>query len=308
MTLNPQAKVFLDRMKALNLPEAWDLGAKARYGGHEEVDMAGPIENGVRIDHRFISSATADLPIRIYTPEGPGPFNAFIYYHGGGWVFGHIDRYDAQLVSLAKKTNSVVVSVNYQKSPEHKFPIPHDDCYETLEWVAENGEYLNINVNKIGVGGDSAGGNLASGVALRARDEGKIKLAYQLLIYPANGLDFEAPSYINNAEGYGLTRRGMMWFWEQYLNEKDKNNPYALPHTAKSLAGLAPVVIITAEYDVLRDDGLLYAKKLKEAGNYVVHKDYEGHIHGFFSHGKYVDEGIAVRDFFAAEINKILAS
>jgi acetyl esterase len=308
MTLNPQAKVFLDRMKALNLPEAWDLGAKARYGGHEEVDMAGPIESGVRIDHRFISSATADLPIRIYTPEGPGPFNAFIYYHGGGWVFGHIDRYDAQLVSLAKKTNSVVVSVNYQKSPEHKFPIPHDDCYETLEWVAENGEYLNINVNKIGVGGDSAGGNLASGVALRARDEGKIKLAYQLLIYPANGLDFEAPSYINNAEGYGLTRRGMMWFWEQYLNEKDKNNPYALPHTAKSLAGLAPVVIITAEYDVLRDDGLLYAKKLKEAGNYVVHKDYEGHIHGFFSHGKYVDEGIAVRDFFAAEINKILAS
>ena len=179
---------------------------------------------------------------------------------------------------------------------------------ETLEWVAANGKYLNINVNKIGVGGDSAGGNLASGVALRARDEGKIKLAYQLLIYPANGLDFEAPSYINNAEGYGLTRRGMMWFWEQYLNEKDKNNPYALPHTAKSLAGLAPVVIITAEYDVLRDDGLLYAKKLKEAGNYVVHKDYGGHIHGFFSHGKYVDEGIAVRDFFAAEINKILAS
>ncbi|CAB5115267.1 unannotated protein [freshwater metagenome] len=308
MTLNPQAKAFLDRMKALNLPEAWDLGAKARYGGHEEVDMAGPIEGGVRIDHRFISSATADLPIRIYTPEGPGPFNAFIYYHGGGWVFGHIDRYDAQLVSLAKKTNSVVVSVNYQKSPEHKFPIPHDDCYETLEWVAANGAYLNINVNKIGVGGDSAGGNLASGVALRARDEGKIKLAYQLLIYPANGLDFEAPSYINNAEGYGLSRRGMIWFWEQYLNEKDKNNPYALPHTAKSLAGLAPIVIITAEYDVLRDDGLLYAKKLKEAGNYVVHKDYEGHIHGFFSHGKYVDEGIAVRDFFATEINKILAS
>ena len=247
MTLNPQAKVFLDRMKALNLPEAWDLGAKARYGGHEEVDMAGPIESGVRIDHRFISSATADLPIRIYTPEGPGPFNAFIYYHGGGWVFGHIDRYDAQLVSLAKKTNSVVVSVNYQKSPEHKFPIPHDDCYETLEWVAANGKYLNINVNKIGVGGDSAGGNLASGVALRARDEGKIKLAYQLLIYPANGLDFEAPSYINNAEGYGLTRRGMMWFWEQYLNEKDKNNTYALLHAAKSLAGLAPVVIISAE-------------------------------------------------------------
>ena len=86
MTLNPQAKALLDRMKALNLPEAWDLGAKARYGGHEEVDMAGPIEGGVRIDHRFISSATADLPIRIYTPEGPGPFNAFIYYHGGGWA------------------------------------------------------------------------------------------------------------------------------------------------------------------------------------------------------------------------------
>ena len=308
MALNLQAAAFLDRLKALNLPEAWDIGPAARYGGHAEVDLAGPIESGVRIDHRYITSPTADLPIRIYTPEGTGTFNALVYFHGGGWVFGHIDRYDAQMVSLAKKTNSVVISVNYQKSPEHKFPIPHDDCYATLKWVAAHGEYLNINVSKIGVGGDSAGGNLASGVALRARDEGKIKLAYQLLIYPCNGMDFEAASYINNAQGYGLTRRGMIWFWEQYITEKDKSNPYALPHSASSLAGLAPAVIITAEYDVLRDDGLLYAKKLLDAGNYVVHRDYAGHIHGFFSYGKYVDEGIAVRDFLSAQINKILAS
>lgn len=308
MALNPQTAAFLDRLKALNLPDAWDIGPAARYGGHAEVDLAGPIESGVRIDHRYITSPTADLPIRIYTPEGSGTFNALVYFHGGGWVFGHIDRYDAQLVSLAKKTNSVVVSVNYQKSPEHKFPIPHDDCYATLEWVAAHGEYLNINIDKIGVGGDSAGGNLASGVALRARDEGKIKLAYQLLIYPANGMDFEAPSYVNNAQGYGLTRHGMIWFWEQYITEKDKSNPYALPHSASSLAGLAPGVIITAEYDVLKDDGLLYAKKLLEAGNYVVHRDYAGHIHGFFSYGKYVDEGIAVREFLSTEINRILAS
>jgi hypothetical protein len=142
-----------------------------------------------------------------------------------------------------------------QTSPEHKFPIPHDDCFAALQWVLDNADVLNIDSTKVGVGGDSAGGNLAAGVALRAREE-KIALAYQLLIYPATKLDFDTPSYLKNAEGYGLRRRGMMWFWDQYLHPDDKSNPYAVPDVASDHTNLATAIIPTAEYDVLRDDGL----------------------------------------------------
>ena len=114
MALHPQAADFLERANALNLPEAWEIGTAGRYNGHEEVDLAGPIEDGVTITHRFITTPTADVPVRIYTPQGQQPFAALVYFHGGGWVFGHIDRYDAQLVALAKRTNSVAISVNYQ--------------------------------------------------------------------------------------------------------------------------------------------------------------------------------------------------
>ena len=159
---------------------------------------------------------------------------------------GDLDSHEAHAVRLANESECIVVNVDYRLAPEHRFPAAYDDCLAVTRWAHQNIDQLGRQHKRFAIGGDSAGGNLASGVALRARDEGKIKLAYQLLIYPANGLDFEAPSYKNNAEGYGLSSRGMIWFWEQYLNEKDKNNSYAVPHTAKSLAGLAPVVIITA--------------------------------------------------------------
>jgi acetyl esterase len=208
---------------------------------------------------------------------------------------------------MAKKTNSIIVSVNYQKAPEHKFPIPFDDCYAGLEWTVANAERLGINLDKLGVGGDSAGGNLASAVALAARDRGKIKLAYQWLIYPCNGPEFVDSPNVPNAEGYGLTQRGMKWLWEMYLNgEEDRSNPYAVPHAAKSLVGLPPTIIITAEFDVLKADGLAYAEKLKTAGNDVVYKDCPGMIHGFFNLGKFIDEGITIRDWFSEQIIKIV--
>ncbi|MEI8149576.1 MAG: alpha/beta hydrolase [Actinomycetes bacterium] len=260
MPLDPQAEAFLAREAALNLPDISEIGIAARYGGHAEVDVAGPVGDGAAIAHRFITTPTADLPVRIYTPKKSGPYSGFVYFHGGGWVLNHTDRYEAQLVDIAEKTNSVVLSINYQKSPEHKFPIPHDDCYAALKWMIENAAELNIDKNKIGVGGDSAGGNLAAGISLRARDE-KVPLAYQLLIYPATKLDFDTDSYLNNADGYGLRRKGMMWFWDQYLNAGDKKNPYAVPDTAPDHKGLAPAIIPTAEYDVLRDDGISYAAR-----------------------------------------------
>jgi acetyl esterase len=208
---------------------------------------------------------------------------------------------------MAKKTNSVIVSVNYQKSPEHKFPIPFNDCYEGLEWTVANADRLGIDLDRLGVGGDSAGGNLASAVALAARDRGQIKLAFQWLIYPCNGPEFVDAADVPNADGYGLTQRGMKWLWEMYLNgDSDRANPYAVPHAAQSLAGLPPTIMITAEYDVLKADGVAYYEKLKAAGNNVVYKDCPGMIHGFFNLGKFIDEGIGIRDWFADNILRVV--
>jgi acetyl esterase len=197
--------------------------------------------------------------------------------------------------------------VNYQKAPEHKFPIPFDDCYAALEWVFTNAEEWNIDPAKIGIGGDSAGGNLASGVALKARDSRTPIIAYQLLIYPCIDLDFDSVSMLTNKDGFGLTRQGIIWFWEQYLNGTiDHSNPYAVPHSALDLAGLLPTILITAEFDVLRDGGRRYARRLQESGVEVAFQDFPGMIHGFFNYGKYIDEGISIRDYFATEIKRIL--
>jgi acetyl esterase len=161
--------------------------------------------------------------------------------------------------------------VNYQKSPEHKFPVPHDDCFATLMWLIDNHRALDVDRNHIGISGDSAGGNLAAGIALRARDS-NIEIAFQVLIYPAVTLNFNSESYVKNAEGYGLTSVGMQWLWEQYLNEKDKTNPYAVPGVAEDFRDLPPAIVVTAEYDVLRDDGILYAELLRKASNQVEHE------------------------------------
>lgn len=307
MPLNPQAEVFL--ALGAEVAHLVDRGVYvARNDSHAESDIGGIINPRVEIKHDYFTSSTADIPIHIYTPKGDGPFSALVYFHGGGWVLNFAGRYDAQLSDMAEKINSVIISVNYQKSPEHKFPIPFNDCYEGLEWVVNHANELNVNTEKIGVGGDSAGGNLASAVALAARDRGKIKLAYQWLIYPCNGPEFVDSPDIPNAINYGLDQRGMKWLWEQYISETDRKNPYAVPHAAENYAGLPPTVLITAEYDVLRADGIAYRDKLIAAGVSVAYQDCLGMIHGFFNCGKYIDEGIKIRDYFADEINKILGA
>lgn len=304
--LHPQCRAFLDLDP--DAPEIWTIPLyEARAGGHTPVDFSGPIDRTVKTEHRYFTGPTADLPITIYSPDGSGPFNGMVYFHGGGWVFNDISKYDAQLAAMAKMTNSVIVSVNYQKAPEHKFPIPFNDCYSAFEWTVANAEELHIDPKKIGIGGDSAGGNLASAVALKIRDEGRDHLAYQWLVYPCNGTDFETPSYHENATGYGLTRDGMIWLWDQYLSgPEDLKNPYAVPLNATKYEGLAPAIIITAGFDPLHDDGEMYKAKLEAAGVPVAYREYPDMIHGFFNYGSYIDEGISVREYFAGEINRIL--
>lgn len=306
MALHPQCEAFL--APGADAPELMDIPiATGRAGSYADMTISGPLTAGVAITNRFIPGESADILIRIYTPTGSSIKNGMVYFHGGGWSYFSVDMYDAQLSALAAMTNSVIVSINYQKAPEHKFPIPHNDCYTGLKWVFDNAQNLGIDKEKIGIGGDSAGGNLAAGVAIRNRDEQLFKIAYQLLIYPCVGVDFDTDSYVQNATGYGLSKRTMSWLWSLYLNgSEDYSNPYAVPLNAKSFSDLPPAFVITAEYDVLRDDGSEYARKLAGAGVRVLYRDYPGMIHGFFNYGKFIDDGIIARTDIAQGIKELL--
>ena len=306
MALHPQCAAFL--ALGADAPELIDLPLSVgRAGAYADMTIAGEITKSVTISNQFIPGETADILIRIYRPAGSNLKNGLVYFHGGGWSYFSVDMYDAQLSALADLTDSVIISVNYQKSPEHKFPIPHDDCFTGLKWVFAHANELGIDETKIGIGGDSAGGNLAAGVALRNRDENLFPIAYQLLIYPCVGLNFETDSYNNNAVGYGLTKRTMSWLWSLYLNgPSDHGNYYAVPLSSKSYRDLPPAIVITAEFDVLRDDGSQYAEKLRNDGVKVIYRDYPGMIHGFFNCGKLIDDGITARTHFAQAIKELL--
>jgi acetyl esterase len=213
-----------------------------------------------------------------------------------------IDIYDAAMHRLANQSGAVVISVNYQKAPEHPFPIPFDDCYATLIWAREHAKELGIDPDRIGVGGDSAGGNLAAAVAIKARDE-SISLSYQLLVYPCIARDFTTKSYNEYATDFGLSTQAMKWFWEQYLqgNQHD-DNAYAVPMRAKSLAGVAPSIVITAQYDPLVSDSENYCEKLKSDGAEVIYREFPGMIHGFFATVAVTPSAHLALDFAAQEM------
>ena len=215
---------------------------------------------------------------------------------------GFLDIYDAALHRLANQSGSVIISVNYQKAPEHPFPIPFDDCYATLIWVKAHGQELGIDPNRVGVGGDSAGGNLAAAVAVKARDEA-IALRYQLLVYPCLDRDFTTKSYNEFATEFGLSTQAMKWFWEKYLQgSQHDDNPYAVPMRAESVAGVAPSIIITAQYDPLVSDSENYCEKLKSYGAEVIYREFPGMIHGFFANVAATPSSHLALDFAAEEM------
>ena len=306
MSLAPEIQAYLKRLEALKLPQVWEAPVDViRRNTQGRVVTSGPVEAIQEISNRFIPGPTADLPIRIYRPTTDTNAPAIIYFHGGGWVLNFLDIYDASLARLANQTGAVIISVNYQKAPEHPFPVPFDDCYETLLWSIANAENLGIDENRIGIAGDSAGANLASGVAIKARDN-NVALAFQILIYPCNDRSFETNSYKENATGYGLSTQAMQWFWDQYLQGASHDeNAYAIPMRAASFKGLAPAIIITAQYDPLLDDGEKYAELLQGDGVPVIYRSYEGMIHGFFSNMAITPTAQEAIDFVASEVKKI---
>ena len=279
--MRPEIQELIRKRAELGAPGPGDAPVEElRRNGLPDLALTGPGEEVGSVLDTFIPGPTAYIPLRIITPINKTNSSAMVFFHGGGWVLSSVDHYDPVIRSLANKTGSIVIAPNYQKAPEHKFPIPFDDCYATLEWVIANAEKLGIDPRKVGVAGDSAGGNLAAAVALKNRDEGKNQIAYQVLVYPCCDDQFDTESGNKYAEGFGLTKRGMEWFVGEYVTKADRHNPYAFPIHAKSLEGVAPALVITSEYDVLRDDGTNYAVKLREDGVSVQHIHYKDSHHG----------------------------
>jgi acetyl esterase len=313
MPLDPQAEAYLAEMAALNEPPLYTLTPEVmRQLIQMEIDSgvrsSGEIEPIAHVENRTISGPAGEMPIRIYTPEGTGPFPVLVFFHGGGWVICNLDTHDGTCRSLANGAPCIVVSVDYRLAPEHKFPAAPEDCYAATRWVAEHVAQFNGDPLRLAVGGDSAGGNLAAVISQMARDKGGPALSFQLLIYPATDFTADTLSKKENGDGYFLTEKDMTWFTNHYLNsEEDKQNPLASPLLAANLSGLPPALVITAEYDPLRDEGAMYGQKLKEAGIPVTITRYDGMIHGFvgmpFDKGKQAlaQACVALRDAFAAE-------
>ncbi|MEY3318247.1 MAG: hypothetical protein RL540_619 [Actinomycetota bacterium] len=309
MTLLPEFAEYLQLRAKMNIPLPWETSIQEfRKMTLPNPKFIGIPEDIHSVEHRVISGPTSYLPIRIYRPNTKSNLPAMVYFHGGGWVIGNMDGFEPTVRSLANKGEIIIIQVQYQKAPERPFPIPFDDCYRTLEWIVENAEILGIDKSKIGVGGDSAGGNLAAAVALKARDTDLVKLAFQMLIYPCTGNDGTLPSASKYAEGFGLTSKMMRWYEEQYSqSELNRTHPYAFPAYSESLDGVAPAVVATAEYDTLADDGKLYAQKLELDGVKVIFKEFMGAIHGFNALGAvaptYVSKG---QEFLAQSLNELM--
>jgi acetyl esterase len=251
-----------------------------------------PTPVGTVVD-RTIPGPDGKIGIRIYTPVGAGPFPLLIYFHGGAFVMGDLDTEDETCRVFCKDVICLVISVGYRLAPEHKFPAASDDCVAATRWILEHAGVLNGDTARAAVAGQSAGGQLAAVTALRLRDSGGPPLRGQLLINPITDYHSPAtPSSITHAHGYGLTRDDLIWGWAHYLRDpSEATNPHAAPMHARNLNGLPRALVITAEFDPLRDEGGRYAERLREAGTPALVSRYPGMIHGFVHFRRMFPEG-----------------
>lgn len=251
-----------------------------------------------------VDGAAGKIPARLYIPEGKGNFPVVVYYHGGGFVIATNDTYDATPRSLAEQMKAIFVSVEYRKGPEAKFPAAHDDAFTAYKWVLANAASFGGDVKRVAVAGESAGGNLALNVAIRARDE-KVQLpVHELLVYPVAGNDMNTESYKENADAKPLSKPMMAWFIKQYTNKPEEANDPRLNLFAANLMGLNPATVITAEIDPLRSEGKGLADKLKESGVKVVYKNYKGVTHEFFGMAAVVDHAEDAQKFATKEMKR----
>ncbi len=319
MPLDPQAELVIGLVKQSGLPEFWQLTpGQAREQYLLRVGKLAVREPIFRTSDRAIPGPGSELSIRIYQPrEGkPGErLPVLVWFHGGGFVIGDLDTHDSACRMLANQADCLVVAVNYRLAPEFKFPAAVEDSMAALRWVALHARELGGDPERIAVGGDSAGGNLAAVCALLARNEGYPQLIFQLLIYPCTAPEPETASHRKFAEGYVLTRNTITWFYKQYLRSPKEFYDFRFaPLAADDVSNLPPALVLVAGFDPLRDEGVDYARRLIEAGNRVTLVNYEGMIHGFFLMGGAVDaakravaqSAQALKEAFAAQAGTLL--
>jgi acetyl esterase len=293
MALDTQARALIAQLAAAGAPPINELPvAEARLSSAAVAAMQGPPEPVARVEDRVVAGPAGAIPVRIYTPAGNGLRPVLMYFHGGGWVLGNIEGSDALCRALTNASGCIVVSVEYRLAPEHPFPAAVEDSYCATVWAAGHAEGFGGDPSRIAVSGDSAGGNLAAVIAQIARDCGRPEISFQLLVYPVTDAACDTPSYSENADGFFLTKDAMRWFWNHYAqNEADRRNPLASPLRATDFSRLPPALVITAEFDPLRDEGELYAGQMRAAGVPVQLTRYDGMIHGFFAMGGMIDQG-----------------
>jgi acetyl esterase len=289
--LDPQLQAMRDQRERDNVPPLYTMSlAEARAEDLASIRASGGEPEPVHeVTNLTIAGPGGDLALRLYRPAGEGPLPALLYFFGGGWVLGTIDTADGVSRSLANASGALVVVTGYRLAPEHPFPAAVDDCYAAVGWVAGHAAEIGADPARLAVGGDSAGGNLAAVVALRARAGGQA-LAGQLLVYPNTDQLADDQSMRDSGDPFLFNRHSVAWYRQHYLaNPGDAANPLASPLRAESLAGLPPALVITAEYDPLRDQGEAYARRLADDGVQVELSRYPGMAHGFFTMAGTVD-------------------
>mgnify|MGYP001477074634 CR=1 FL=1 len=311
MKLDPQARAVLDILKQMDGPKLNEVPPEdARQMFSALLDMVELADVPIgKVEDLVLPGPGGDIPVRIYTPVAAASdvLPVLVYYHGGGWVIGDLDTHDALCRTLANESGAKVVAVDYRLAPEHPFPAAVEDAFAAVKWVEANASKIGIDANRIAVAGDSAGGNLAAIVAQQAKAEKAPHIAFQMLIYPATDATMDTPSRREWANGYFLEGELMDWFYAHYLGSRDAADPRVSPLKASSFEGLPPAYVITAGFDVLRDEGRAYAEALKKAGVAVEHVNYDGMIHGFFTMQKAFDEARAAVKTAAGKLRDALA-
>ncbi len=295
MALDPQVQAVIELVARSGRPAYHTLSPKdARQLFLETRPASTPTPPEIGSVRNLVAETPQGaIPLRMYRPAGVPESTrlpAYVYFHGGGWVIGDLETHDVLCRQLTAASAASVVSVDYRLAPEHKFPAAADDAWAATRWIVVHAAELGLDAGRLAVGGDSAGGNLAAVVALMARDAGGPAIRQQVLIYPVTDVMRETGSYADFAEGYMLTRDSMRWFIAHYLRSRDDARDWRVsPLRAPSLAGLPPALIVTAGFDPLRDEGEMYAGRLRDAGVMVDYVCYGGMVHGFAGMGRLID-------------------
>lgn len=302
MALDDATTALLQQLAAAGGPPLHELSpdeARARMAGLAQMYPPGP--EPARDQQVGIPSGDAELAARVLAPAKPR--GVLLYLHGGGWVVGSVDEHVPLGRVLAERTGCTVVLASYRLAPEHPWPAAVEDAWSALQWTADHLEGLAAAQAPIVLAGDSAGGNLATIVARKARDAGGPDVALQVLAYPVTDHDFERPSYTDPANQLALNRDTMSWFWDHYVTAEHRDHPDVSPDRAPDLAGLPPAVVVTAEHDVLRDEGEAYAASLRAAGVEVASRRFEGQMHGFFTMVGLLPGSDAAIDYVAEQVD-----